>query len=146
MPRICLGMKPHLTTALVALALFGAGCAEERRTEVRTVPADQRSSTDGDGIVVRGDYGPAERGPFTFSGRYTVRFVQRGAGVDFAREVPFTAHLEQPAPSGPGRQVKLFQAAARSGRTQITARGRFRVVVDYGDSPYEIRFVQASGS
>ena len=139
-------MKPHLTTALVAVAILGAGCAEERRTEVRTVPADQRSSADGDGIVVRGDYGPAERGPFTFSGRYTVRFVQRGRGVDFASEVPFTAHLEQPDPNGPGRRVRLFQAAARTGRTEITARGRYRVVVDYGDSPYEIRFVQESGT
>jgi hypothetical protein len=139
-------MKPHLTTALVALAILGAGCAEEPRDAVRTVPADQRESSDGSAIVVRGDYGPAERGPFTFSGRYTVRFVQRGAGVDFAREVPFTAHLEQPDPDGPGKQLKLFQAAARSGRTQITARGRYRVVVDYGDSPYEIRFVQESGT
>jgi hypothetical protein len=72
-----------------------------------------------------------------------VRFVQRGAGVDFATEVPFTAHLEQPAANGPGKRVELFEKAARSGRTEVTADGRFRVVVDYGDSPYEIRFVKA---
>jgi len=104
------------------------------------VPASERQAAGRSSIVVRGDYAPDERGPFRFHGRYDVSFVQRGAGVDFHSEVPFTAHLEQPAPKGPGRRVKLFQVAARTGRTAITARGRFRVVVDFGDSPFEIRF------
>src|SRR5215217_4859284 len=135
MPRICLGMKAHVTTPLVVVvALAAGGCGDEQRAEVRTVPAGQRSVTDGSSIVVRGDYGPDEHGPFVFGGRYDVRFVQRGAGVDFGGEVPFTAHLEQPAADGPGRRVKLFQLAARAGRTTVRARGRFRVVVDFGDS------------
>jgi hypothetical protein len=127
---------------LATLLLVATGCGQQSHSRVRTVPADQRQQTSGTSIVVRGDYGPDEHGPFAFSGRYAVRFVQRGAGVDFATEVPFTAHLEQPAANGPGKQVKLFEKAARSGRTEVTAQGRFRVVIDYGDSPYEIRFVR----
>jgi hypothetical protein len=140
-------MRAHLTTPLVLVALAATGCGQHQRHDaVSTVPADRRQQTSRTSIVVRGDYAPDEHGPFVFAGRYAVRFVQRGAGVDFAGEVPFTAHLEQPDPDGPGQQVKLFQKAARTGRTEITARGRFRVVVDYGDSPYEIRFVRAGGS
>ena len=139
-------MHPHLTTALVVVLLLAAsGCGDEQRSEIRTVPSAQRSVTHGSSIVVRGDYGPDEHGPFAFDGRYDVRFVQRGAGVDFGAEVPFTAHLEQPAANGPGRRVKLFQAAARAGRTTVSARGRYRVVVDFGDSPYELRFTRAGG-
>jgi hypothetical protein len=138
-------MRAHVSTTLVVAALIAGGCAEEQTDAVETVPAGQRAATTGSAIVVRGDYGPDERGPFTFAGRYAVRFVQRGAGVDFGAEVPFTAHLEQPAANGPGRKVRLFQDAARAGSTEITARGRFRVVVDFGDSPYEIRFVRAAG-
>jgi hypothetical protein len=139
-------MRAHLTTPLVAVVVLAAGgCGDEQRSEVRTAPAAQRSVTQGTSIVVRGDYGPDEHGPFAFDGRYDVRFVQRGAGVDFGAEVPFTAHLEQPAANGPGRRVRLFQVAARAGRTTVSARGRFRVVVDFGDSPYELRFTRAGG-
>src|SRR4029453_4881327 len=124
MHRICLGMSAHLTTPLLAVVVLAAGgCGDEQRSEVRTAPAPQRSVTQGLLIVVRGDYGPDEHGPFAFDGRYDVRFVQRGAGVDFGAEVPFTAHLEQPAANGPGRRVKLFQAAAPPGRPTGSARG-----------------------
>jgi hypothetical protein len=136
-------MRGHVSTLFLAVALVAIGCGQTSHETVKTTPASRRQQTSGSSIVVRGDYAPGERGPFAFSGRYAVRFVQRGAGVDFAREVPFTAHLEQPAPNGPGKQVKLFEKAARTGRTEVTANGRFRVVVDYGDSPYEIRFVRA---
>jgi hypothetical protein len=139
-------MRAHSTTPLVVLVVLAAGgCGDEQGSEVRTVPAAQRSVADGTSIVVRGDYGPDEHGPFAFDGRYAVRFVQRGSGVDFGAEVPFTAHLEQPAADGPGRRVRLFQAAARAGRTTVRARGRFRVVVDFGDSPYELRFTRTGG-
>ena len=137
-------MRCTLINAVVVLALLAAGCAEERPAAVRTVPGDQRVTKHGSAIVVRGDYGPDEHGPFAFDGRYAVRFVQRGAGVDFHAEVPFTAHLEQPVAGGAGRRVKLFQTAARDGAAVITAHGRFRVVVDFADSPYEIRFARAS--
>jgi hypothetical protein len=139
-------MRAHLTTPLFAVVVLAAGgCGDEQRSEVTTVPAAQRSVAHGTSIVVHGDYGPDEHGPFAFDGRYDVRFVQRGAGVDFSAEVPFTAHLEQPAANGPGRRVRLFQVAARAGRTTVSARGRFRVVVDFGDSPYELRFTRTVG-
>jgi hypothetical protein len=52
--------------------------------------------------------------------------------------VPFTARLEQPTADGPGKTIELFERAARTGTTTVTARGRFEVVVDFGDSPYEL--------
>jgi hypothetical protein len=105
---------------------------------VATTPQAQRSVQQAGTITVRGDYGPDQHGPYPLHGRYRVRFAQRGAGVDFAREVPFTAHLEQPAADGPGKTVKLFEKAAATGTTTVAADGRFDVVVDYGDSPYEL--------
>lgn len=87
---------------------------------------------------MRGDYAPDQHGPYTLHGRYRVRFVQRGSGVDFTREVPFTAHLEQPDADGPGKTIKLFERAAATGTTTVAAAGRFDVVVDYGDSPYAL--------
>ena len=131
-------------TALVLLALAAAGCGDDAQApRVATTPADQRSVVSGDRIVVRGDYGPSRHGPFDLDGRYRVRFVQRGEGVDFAGEVPFTAYLEAPAPDGPGRRIKLFQRAAATGARTVSARGSFEVVVDFGDSPYEIELVPA---
>src|SRR3954454_20785913 len=106
-----MGMRRHLTTPLLVVALL-AGCGETPPSHVPTTPAAQRQTTTRSSIVVRGDYAPDQHGPFTFSGRYAVRFVQRGAAVDFRREVPFTAHLEQPDAAGPPRTLKLFQAAA----------------------------------
>jgi hypothetical protein len=89
-------------------------------------------------VTVRGDYAPDEHGPYTLHGRYRVRFVQRGAGVDWAGEVPFTAHLETAADGEPPRKIALFEAAARTGTATVRAEGRFVLAVDFGDSPYEV--------
>jgi hypothetical protein len=118
-----------------------AGCgsgASGAGPRVATTPAAQRSVLRDGAITVRGDYAPDRHGPYALRGRYRVRFVQRGAGVDFRQEVPFTAHLEQPAADGPGRTIRLFERAAATGTTTVTATGRFDVVVDYGDSPYTL--------
>jgi hypothetical protein len=136
-----MGMHPHLTTALAGGALL-VGCGQQPPVTVQTVPRTQRDVVVGSTVIVRGDYAPDEHGPFTFDGRYDVRFTQRGTGVDFTKEVPFTARLERSVAGRAGRRIPLFEAAARSGRTTISARGRFQVVVDYGDSPYEIRFAR----
>src|SRR3954454_3790001 len=111
MPRICLGMRRHVTTLVLGAALLGGGCGEQPRERVATVPASERQAADKSSIVGRGDYAPDARGPFRVQGRYDVSFVQPAAGVDFHAEVPFTPHLEQPARNGPGRRVKLFQVA-----------------------------------
>jgi hypothetical protein len=120
------------------MALAGCAGSSPSRSTVPTTPASQRSVQRAGSITVRGDYAPAERGPYLLRGRYRVRFTQRGAGVDFRAEVPFTAHLEERRSAGPGRTIPLFQRAARRGTTTIHADGRFHLVVDFGDSPYEI--------
>jgi hypothetical protein len=123
---------------LLATAVAGCGGSLSSSSTVATTPTAERSVQQAGVITVRGDYGPDAHGPYDLHGRYVVRFAQRGAGVDFHREVPFTAHLEQGAAAGPGRTIKLFQKAAPSGRTTVRAEGRFQVLVDFGDSPYEI--------
>lgn len=87
---------------------------------------------------MRGDYAPDERGPLTLDGRYRATFTQRGDDVDFAGEVPFTAHLTQQRASGTPRTVKLFQRAARTGAATLTAHGRWTLDIDFGDSPFEV--------
>jgi hypothetical protein len=126
------------SATLVAIAAGGCGGSLSSSSTVATTPAAQRSVQQSGVITVRGDYAPDEHGPYDLHGRYTVHFAQRGAGVDFQQEVPFTAHLEQGAAAGPGRKIKLFQKAAASGATTVDADGRFQVLVDFGDSPYEI--------
>jgi hypothetical protein len=132
--------RRHLTTSAVAVAMALAGCggAVSPTSTVRTTPAAQRSVQHAGAVTVRGDYAPDEHGPYALHGRYRVRFVQDGAGVDWASEVPFTAHLEAGAGAGPARKIALFERAARSGATTVEADGRFRLVVDYGDSPYAV--------
>jgi hypothetical protein len=110
----------------------------DRASTVATTPAAERSVQQAGTITVRGDYAPDQHGPYALHGRYRVRFTQRGAGVDFTHEVPFTARLEEPTASGPARSIRLFQRAARSGTTTVRADGRFALVVDFGDSPYEV--------
>jgi hypothetical protein len=105
---------------------------------VRTTPAAQRSVQHGGAITVRGDYAPAEHGPYMLHGRYRVRFTQYGQGVAWGDEVPFTAHLERVVGGSLSRTIPLFEGATRTGATTIRADGRFVLAVDYGDSPYEV--------
>src|SRR3954453_1411458 len=98
MPRICLGMRRHVTTLVLGAALLGGGCGEQPRERVATVPASERQTAGKSSIRGRRDYRPRERGPFRFPGTYDVSFCQRGAGAAFPAEAPFTAHPEQPAP------------------------------------------------
>lgn len=132
-------LRHGLTVMLVFAATTAAACGEgPTATKVATTPASQRTEVRADRIVVRGDYAPDRHGPIMLQGRYRARFVQRGEDVDFTAEVPFTAHLEQAVASGPGKTVPLFRDAAATGATRVTAHGRFEVVVDFGDSPYEV--------
>jgi hypothetical protein len=131
--------------ALASAASAGCGAVDPPGVTVATTPVATRSVQQAGTITVRGDYAPDEHGPYALHGRYVVRFLQRGAGVDFRGEVPFTARLERGGVSGPGHVIKLFEAAARTGATTIRADGRFRLLVDYGDSPYEIVLRPAAG-
>jgi hypothetical protein len=105
---------------------------------MQTTPSSQRSIEHAGTITARGDYAPDEHGPYVLHGSYRVQFTQFGAGVDFRREVPFTARLERVVAAGPAPAIKLFQRAAASGTTSIRAEGRFHLVVDFGDSPYRV--------
>jgi hypothetical protein len=130
----------HLSTpALVAtIALAGCGGASSSTATVRTTPTAERSVQQAGTITVRGDYGPDEHGPYRLRGAYRVRFTQYGSGVDWAGEVPFTAHLEAATGGARAQTIPLFERAARTGATTIRADGRFTLAVDYGDSPYAV--------
>jgi hypothetical protein len=133
--------RAHPITWLVVFAsacAAGCGSAGGGGATVATTPQAQRAVQHDGAITVRGDYAPDRHGPYALHGRYRVRFVQRGSGVDFRREVPFTAHLEQPVADGPGRTIELFGQAAAAGTMMVAATGRYDVVIDYGDSPYEL--------
>ncbi|QEC49200.1 hypothetical protein FSW04_17525 [Baekduia soli] len=134
----------HPTTLLLLAATVACGCggagggAPAPAPVVHTVPKAERSVQRAGTITVRGDYAPDSHGPYTLDGRYRISFAQFGDGVDFRQEVPFTARLEQAVADGPGRRIPLFQRAARAGSKTIEVHGRYDVVVDYGDSPYEL--------
>lgn len=141
-----MGMRRELTTLLLAAAtVAGCGSAAPTSSAPPATPADQRVRSDARRIVLRGDFGPDEFGPLELRGRYRATFVQRGTGVDFAAEVPFTAHLEQDRPGGGApRRIALFETAAPTGATTVTAQGRWRLLVDFGDSPFSVTLAPAS--
>lgn len=154
---LCVGMKRESTTHRAARAsllpccgalalLAGCGSTAPRSVAPPATPAAQRQQVTRDRVVLRGDVAPEEYGPLRLDGRYRVAFVQRGAGVDFATEVPFTAHLEEAGTPGAPRQRKLFERAAQTGTTTVAARGRWRVVVDFGDSPFELTLTRLPGA
>ena len=93
-------------------------------------------------IVVRADASPASHGPFALDGRYVARFEQvapEDPELDFATQTAFVASLDRkPEQDGAG-SVRLFRAAARTGRRTVTLRGRFYLDVSFGDFPYAIR-------
>jgi hypothetical protein len=109
-------------------------------------PALLRAATQPGEVVVSGEASPLTRGPFEFDGRYLVRFAQyapEAPRTDFRGETPFVAALG-PAKLGPGaRSIRLFRAAARSGRRVLEIHGRHTVDVSFGDYPFVIRFSPA---
>jgi hypothetical protein len=125
-----------------------AGCGSDSGSDTTTtastaaVPALVRRPPAAGEIVVRGDASPATHGPYTFSGRYLVRFQQyapEDPKLDFASQTPFSLSLVRNE-GDPAGAIKLFEAAAPSGRRELTIRGRYVVEVSFGDFPYVIRF------
>src|SRR3954465_15394063 len=93
-------------------------------------------------VLVRGEASPASHGPFALHGRYVVRFEQ-GAPADpgraFRGQTAFVVTADRkPQQEGAGT-VRLFRAAARTGRRTVTLRGRLYIDVAFGDFPYAIR-------
>jgi hypothetical protein len=133
--------------ALPALAGCGAdgGGAHARTTTATTTTAlpalAARPAAAGE-IVVRGEASPATHGPYALDGRYLVRFEQyapEDPKLDFTAQTPFSAELT-PRRDDPRGAVKLFEAAARSGRRELEIHGRRFVSVTFGDFPYAMRF------
>jgi hypothetical protein len=129
----------------IALALCGCGSAATKpspppdaaQTKVALLKAPKRPGE----VIVRGDLSPASHGPFTFDGRYVVRFEQfapEDPKLDFSGQTPFTASLRTAGSRSDGDE--LFGAAAASGERELTRRGRFELDVSFGDFPYAVRF------
>ena len=94
-------------------------------------------------LLVQGEALPAAHGPFSFDGRYTVRFEQiapEDPNLDFANQTAFVATLDRRTQQEGAGTVRLFREAARTGRTVVTAHGRYYVDVSFGDFPYAVRF------
>jgi hypothetical protein len=138
----------HLFFVLLAvLAIAGCGgdggaSSSATPATTTTLPALARSPRAAGEIVVSADASPLTRGPYAFDGRYLVRFEQyapEDPRLDFASQTPFSAALAQSAGDAAGA-VKLFEAADRTGRRELTIRGRYVVDVSFGDFPFVIRF------
>ena len=146
-------MAPIGRFLLIAYGLFAAafvgGCgdgdsagkASTATTSAKLPALAGRPPARGE-IVVRGETSPATHGPFTFRGRYLVRFEQyapEDASLDFSGQTPLAVTLQRRADDVRGA-IGLFVAARRSGRRVLVIRGRYVVDVSFGDYPYVIRF------
>jgi len=93
-------------------------------------------------VMVDAEASPQREGPYTFSGRYRVRFVQyapEAPSRSFAGATPFVADLV-PAGRLRAKPVPLFHAAAKAGERTLSIRGPYFVEVAFGDFPYAMRF------
>jgi len=134
---------------LVAMAAAPAACGGSAggATSAGTAPpkaqpALARAPRRPGEILVRGDASPASHGPFALRGRYVVRFEQvapEDPELDFATQTAFVASLDRRAEVQDGDSVRLFRAAARTGRRQLSLHGRYFLDVSFGDFPYAIR-------
>jgi len=96
-------------------------------------------------FLFQADLSPETFGPVPLKGRYKVRFAQyapEDAHMDFSTQTVFMAKLIKVAGKGP-KEIPLFQDAARSGQTQVTVDGSYKVDVSFGDFPFVIRLTPA---
>jgi hypothetical protein len=132
--------------AVAALALL-AGCGEAstpsppQRSSSALPDLARRAARPGE-ILVRAEATPATKGPYTFRGRYLVRFEQyapEAPALDFRAQTAFVAALRRGA-QDPRGERRLFRLAGRAGRRELTLRGRLYVDASFGDFPFVIRF------
>jgi hypothetical protein len=135
--------------ALAAAACGASGTAPgtDAAAPPKARPALARTPARPGEVIVGGEASPASHGPFDLKGRYVVRFEQiapEDPEMDFAAQTAFVATLDRRAEvDGPG-SVRLFRAAARTGRRAVTLDGRYFVDVSFGDFPYAIRLTPAT--
>jgi hypothetical protein len=93
-------------------------------------------------ILVSAQLSPQSHGPFEFDGRYVARFEQiapEDPELDFGTQTPFVAMLDREQQQEGAGSVRLFRAAAKTGRRTVTLHGRWYLDVSFGDFPYAIR-------
>jgi hypothetical protein len=120
-----------LLLAFAALAGCGGGVDSPTppppasKAKVALLQAPKRQGE----VIVRGEASPASHGPFTFEGRYVVRFEQfapEDPRLDFTGQTAFVASVDRHAD-----------------RRTLTLHGRLYVDVSFGDFPYALRFTPA---
>jgi len=144
-------LLPAAAAATVVAGCGGSAAAPQPATapagdtpRMRLLAADRAPGE----IVVRGESSPASHGPFTFDGRYSVRFEQAAPeepDLDFGTQTAFVAMANRRAEQEGAGTIRLFSAAARTGTRRVTLRGRLYVDVSFGDFPYAIRFTPDRG-
>ena len=145
-------MDRRTLPALLAAALIVTACggATSGRTSAGSATGDDAAARPAlaqtprraGEILVQGPASPASHGPVTLDGRYTVRFEQiapEDPNLDFTGQTSFVAVLDRRAQQDGASTKRLFRTAARTGRTHITAHGRYWIDVEFGDFPYAIR-------
>jgi hypothetical protein len=148
----CFLLIAYALTAASAAALLGgcgggdsSGKASTATTSAVLPALASRPAATGE-IVVRGESSPATHGPYTFDGRYLVRFEQyapEDPALDFSGQTPLTVGLQHRA-GDPRGAISVFESARRSGRRELEIRGRYFVDVGFGDFPYVVRFTPRS--
>lgn len=135
-----------LVAGLAGATACGRGASTDGRPNATAPPpahlALTRAGKRPGEILVRGEASPASHGPFTLDGRYVARFEQvapEDPELDFAGQTTFVATLDRRPQQEGGGSVRLFRAAARTGRRTVTLHGRFYLDVSFGDFPYAIR-------
>ncbi len=140
--------RRHAPAVLLALAAALGGCGSAgsgggtATLTAHAAPALATRPPAAGEILVRGESSPLTRGPYTFDGTYTVRFVQyepSGDPVDFTQQTSFVAALEHPRTPGTPA-IRLFRSATAAGRTRVKLRGPYLVDVSFGDFPFAVRF------
>jgi hypothetical protein len=109
-------------------------------------PALARAPKRGGEILVQAGASPVSHGPFVLNGRYVARFEQiapEDPDLDFATQTAFVATFDRRPQQEAPDSVRLFRAAARTGRRTVTLRGRWYLDVSFGDFPYAIRLTPA---
>jgi hypothetical protein len=142
--RRVLGLLPVAACLLVACGSDGWGPATATgpATPAASRPALASPPAKAGEHVFTGDSSPAEHGPIALDGDYVVRFEQiapEDPKLDFSTQTAFTAELQRRA-GDPSGAVRLFSAAHRTGRRELTIHGRYVLNVTFGDFPYAIRF------
>jgi hypothetical protein len=145
-------MDRRTVPALIAVALIVTACGGAT-TSGRTAstatgddaaarPALAQAPKRAGEILVQGEVSPGSHGPFALDGRYIVRFEQiapEDPNLDFAGQTAFVAILDRHTQQAATGTKRLFRTAARTGRTEVTAHGKYWIDVEFGDFPYAIR-------